>query len=125
MRKNMKTIFLFIIMSTTGIAWAQEDKSPKNYEYFIVLYTTGENWDKTKPAHEQLYFKEHSSHLSEMRKAKIVDIGGRYSDTGMILLKAKNETEAQFLIINDSSVQNKIFKADIFPFDMFYKGCVE
>lgn len=123
---NLKLIFLTIISTLfTERAFSQETKTKDSAEYFVVLYTIGENWDTTKQANQQLYFKEHSLHLSELRKGKQISIGGRYSDTGMIILKAKNEEEAKTTITKDVAIQNKIFKAEIFPFAPFYKGCIE
>lgn len=124
--KNLKIIFLTIISTLFSIsAFSQETKNEDNNKSFVVLYTIGENWDTTKPANEQLYFKEHSLHLSELRKNKKISIGGHYSDMGMIIIKAKDENEAKTLIIEDKAIQNKIFKAEIFLFNPFYKGCVE
>ncbi|NJN42078.1 MAG: hypothetical protein HC811_07515 [Flammeovirgaceae bacterium] len=122
----MKTIFVTIIMICLAtVGFAQDTTYQNATQYYIVLYTLGENWDTSKQPQEQLYFKEHSSHLSELRKSKRIDMGGRYSDTGMILLKAKDETEAQNLITKDIAIQNKLFNAAVFPFNPFYKGCVE
>jgi len=121
----MKSICLIFFMTAFVTVVFSQDTTKTGYEYFIVLYTIGENWDTTKQAHEQTYFKEHSSHLGELRKAKKIEIGGRYSDTGMMLLKAKDETEARTIILDDTAIKNKIFKAEIFPFDTFYKGCIE
>jgi len=121
----MKSICLIFFMTAFVTVVFSQDTTKTDYEYFIVLYTVGENWDTTKQAYEQPYFKEHSTHLSELRKAKKIEIGGRYSDSGMILLKAKDETEAKTIIFNDTAIKNKTFKAEIFAFDTFYKGCVE
>ncbi|MBX2965753.1 MAG: hypothetical protein KF845_06380 [Cyclobacteriaceae bacterium] len=122
----MKNILstLFVILFAISVS-AQETASKDNYEYFVVLYTIGENWDTTRQAHEQLYFKEHSLHLSELRRSEKISIGGRYSDKGMIIVKAKNEGEAKNLVAKDEAIQNKIFKAEIFPFKPFYNGCIE
>lgn len=91
----------------------------------MVLFTTGENWDVSKKTHEQEYFKEHSSHLVELRKNERIKIGGRFSDTGMIIINANDMNEAEDIIKSDKSVQNKIFNAQIFPLNFFYKGCIE
>lgn len=123
--KEMKKICLTVLMTAFVIFAFSQDTPQKGYEYFIVLYTVGENWDTTKQAYEQQYFKEHSSHLGELRKLKKVVTGGRYSDTGMIIIKAKDETEATSIITNDISVKNKIFKVEVFSFDPFYEGCIE
>jgi hypothetical protein len=122
----MKTILLLLVMAvavTTG--FAQDSTQKKAPQYFIVLYTIGDNWDSNKQAYEQTYFKEHSAHLARLRKEKRIDIGGRYSDTGLLLLKAINQAEAEELVTKDIAIQNKLFKAAIFPFSPFYKGCVE
>lgn len=122
----MKTFLIAImILASTMVSFSQETTSNAKNDFFVVLYTIGENWDTTKQTHEQLYFKEHSTHLSELRKTKKISIGGRYSDTGMLLLKAKDKAEAQNLITNDIAIKNKIFKVEIFSFDPFYEGCVE
>lgn len=122
----MKTILLTMLLTViAATGFAQDSTTKKAPQYFIVLYTTGESWDNSKQAYEQTYFKEHSAHLAQLRKEKRIDIGGRYSDTGMLLLKASNQAEAEELINKDVAMQNKLFKAAIFPFSPFYKGCVE
>jgi hypothetical protein len=92
---------------------------------FIVLYKTGASWDAAKQPSEQTGFKEHSAHLARLRKEKRIDIGGRYSDTGMLLIRARDEAEARELITSDTAVQNKLFNVEIFPISVFYKGSVE
>lgn len=57
---------------------------------YVVLYTLGPNWDTTKQTHEQTGFRAHSSRLRDLRAAKILVMGARYSDTGMIVIKAKH-----------------------------------
>jgi hypothetical protein len=122
----MKYFLVTILISALAItASAQEHSNPaRETEYFIVIYTTGSGWNKSKTANEQTYFKEHSEHLSALRKANKIDIGGRYSDIGMLILKAKGEDEAGEMITSDVAIKNKLFKVEIFPFDAFYKGCV-
>ncbi len=121
----MKFICLIFFTTICSIVVFSQDSTKTNYEYFIVLYTIGENWDTTKQAYEQPYFKEHSTYLSELRKAKKIEVGGRYSDTGMILFKAKDEEEVRVIVTNDTAIKNKVFQVEIFSFDPFYKGCVE
>jgi len=122
----MKTRFLIVaLIAFSNMSFSQDTTSTDGYEYFIVLYTVGENWDTTIQVNEQLYFDEHSLHLAELRKAKKISIGGRYSDTGMLLLKAKDETDAQNLITKDSAIEHKLFKVELFSFDPFYNGCIE
>lgn len=122
----MKKILIAISMfASTMLSFSQDTMSSSKYEYFMVLYTLGENWDTTKQVQEQLYCKAHSSHLAELRKTEKISIGGRYSDTAMLILKATDEEETQHLVRRDSAIQNKIFKVDVFSFDSFYSGCIE
>ena len=122
----MKTLFLTIaLISFSNVLFSQDTTSTDDYEYFMVLYTVGENWDTTIQFYEQLYFDEHSTHLSELREANKISIGGRYSDTGMLVLKAKDETEALDLVTKDSAIEHKLFKVELFPLDLFYTGCIE
>ena len=127
----MKTILLLVTLltfstiSNSQSAVQSGGDSTVSESYFIVLYTTGDKWDSEKEFHEQLYFTEHSKHLGDLRKAKTITLGGRYSDVGLIMIKAKNKAEAKTLITSDISIINGIFKAEIHAFDPFYSGCVE
>jgi hypothetical protein len=40
-------------------------------------------------------------------------------------LKSKDETEAKEIAESDVSVQNKLFKVEIFLLNAFYKGCID
>lgn len=94
-------------------------------KFFVVLYTTGEAWDTTKQFYDQAYFEEHSNFLSKLRKQKTIVTGGRYSDKGMIIIKAQNEKTALFIMDGDVSVKNKTFKFELFELDVFYEGCID
>ena len=104
---------------------AQEKSQDEEFQYFAMIYTTGENWDEGRDYHEQAYFKEHTEFLSKLRKEEKILIGGRYSDKGFMILKAKDEADALAILASDESVVNKTFKAEIFPFMVFYKGCLD
>lgn len=121
----MKTIWIFLFTAIFSGSYAQERKQLSEPQYIIVQYTTGEAWNHKKPAHEQAFFREHSQHLSELRKKQIILIGGRFSDTGMLILKADHVTTAAELINADAAIIHKTFKAEIAPFDPFYGGCVQ
>jgi len=121
MRRALTALFTLTVIITFG--QAKSDSTTE--KHFIVLYTTGENWDFDKPYHEQAYFNEHSANLSKLRKTGKISIGARYSDTGMIVLKAENLKKAQALILSDPAVINEIFKAEIHPLYPFYNGCLE
>lgn len=120
----MKTIYLLsalVLFFFCPALYSQDEKPPKR-NYFAMVYTTGENWDTTKQAHEQQFFSDHSKHLSALRKEGKIIIGGRFSDKGLMIIECTDETEATRLINSDPSVKNKVFKAEVFPFMLFYEG---
>lgn len=116
---------MFLTIQTAYSQDSSDDPGNSGDQYFAMIYTTGANWDHEKQYHEQAYFKEHSDFLSGLRKEGRITLGGRYSDKGFMILKAKNEAEALALIATDESVVNKTFHAEIYLFSVFYKGCVE
>lgn len=106
-----------------GLATAQEIKPIDSL--YVVTYTTGSAWDKTKPPQDQPYFKDHSANLSKLRKEGVITAGARYADKGIIFLKAKSIIVARELILTDPAVMNKLFMADIQKASVFYEGCIE
>lgn len=121
--KNLTLLISFIWLANT--AFSQENAIENTAAYFVLEYTTGENWDTTKQFYEQAYFQEHSKHLSNLRKLGNMPLGGRYSDKGLLILKAKDQEEAEKLVNSDPSIQNKTFKVEIHFYDVFYTGCLE
>lgn len=97
----------------------------KPAEFFVVIFSLGEAWQKDKPAHEQPYFKEHSANLKRLRQEQKILIGGRYSDKGMLLLTAANEAAARAEFEADPMLRAKLFVLELYPFMPFYKGCIE
>jgi YCII-related domain len=92
---------------------------------FAVEFRIGPNWDATKKAHEQAYFREHSASLKRLRDQGNLVLGARYSDKGFIVLAVPSEHEARSMIREDPSVQNNIFAYDLHEFNVFYSGCVQ
>ena len=120
MRIHHITLVLFVFST---LCHAQQ----KNGEdgYFVALYTIGESWDTEKSPNDQTYFKEHSAHLSSLRADSIIVVGGRYSETGMLVIQAENHSEAEKLLLNDVAVKNQLFQVEIHPLRPFYRGCLE
>ncbi len=116
------TCFLLVLVWTQVTCIAQEATESK---LFTMIYTPGEKWDHTITFDQQPFFKEHSSHLQKLRKEGRIVIGGRYSDKGFMLLKAKDSIEADAVVKMDPSVTHQIFEVALFEFSTFYKGCVE
>jgi hypothetical protein len=101
-------------------AQAAEAKVP----LFAVEFRTGPKWDTSKPAQEQLHFKEHSANLKRLRDAGSLKLGARYSDKGLIVLAAASEEQARGEIEKDPTVQAQVFAYELHPFNVFYSGCV-
>ncbi|MCD6065947.1 MAG: hypothetical protein K0S33_773 [Bacteroidetes bacterium] len=112
MKKIICVLLLLIVCKSH--AQKAEERS-----YFVVLYTISAGWDTTKQFHEQVFAAEHSDYLSKLRKEKTIVMGARYSDTGMIIIKAKNETEAREITGKDPAIQNNLFKTQVFFLNRF------
>jgi uncharacterized protein YciI len=119
-------VLVIIFLSyTADIIWVKNQEAAGNDSLFIVIYTMGEGWDESKSPDEQTYFKEHSSFLSNLHSEKTILIGGRYSDKGMIIIKAADYPTAKNIIESDSAVISKTFNSEIYPINFFYKGCIQ
>ena len=94
-------------------------------QYFIVIYTPGSAWNAAISPGEQLHFKTHSRHLQTLRTENKITLGARYADKGMIIITGENEGEIRSTIMSDSAVIDKIFTAEIYPYNVFYYGCLE
>ena len=104
---------------------ATQDSLAQQKKTFIAIFSLGPAWNKDKPAHEQAHFKEHSANLKRLRQEKKLLVGARYSDKGMIIIEAANEEEARAQVENDPMVVNGLFHLELYPFNAFYKGCIE
>ncbi len=121
---KMKSLLIFLIVTCIPfLMFSQEDEHAE--AHFIALYTVGESWDTEKQPGEQTYFKEHSEFLSKLRKEKKIILGSRYSDTGMLILKADSLEAAKKILHQDIALQKKLFNVVVYPFNTFYKGCIE
>lgn len=118
--KNLMILLMFI--SSAALAQSTEEKKDSLY---IVTYTTGSLWDKTKSPGEQQYFKEHSAFMGKIRKDGITKFGARYADKGIIVISASSLKAAQEIILSDNAITNKLFDADIQKLNVFFDGCVE
>lgn len=118
----MKSLLLFFALTSSGPLLARQ-QAPDSL--FVVTYTTGSTWSTTKSPGEQPYFKEHSAHLSQLRKNGVIKMGARYGDKGIIVIAAASLLKAKELIEADQAIQNKLFTAEVQKFNVFYEGCVE
>lgn len=115
-------VSLIIILAAVSVVSAQEIAKDSLY---IVTYTTGASWDSSKGPGEQTFFKEHSQHLSSLRKEGVITMGARYADKGIIVIKAKSFSHAQEIVTSDQAIANQLFNTDIQKLSVFYPGCVE
>ena len=118
----MRILIIPFLLTISGASLGQTNVSDS---LFVVTYTTGKAWDKTKAPAEQNYFKEHSATLSKLRKEGIIQVGMRFAEKGMILVKAPTFAAARELITSDPAIVNQLFQADIQRVNVFYDGCVE
>jgi hypothetical protein len=112
-------VFMILAATTKGQTTTPLDS------LFIVNYSLGEAWDKTKGPGEQPWFKDHGARLGQLRKDGVIKFGARYSDKGMIVIAAADFTKAKEIINADVAVQNKLFVADVQKLNIFYDGCLE
>ena len=74
-----------------GLPRAQStEPGQANPVLFAVRFTTGPNWDETRPANEQEHFRDHSANLSQLRKQGRIVLGARYGEVGLVVLKARS-----------------------------------
>jgi uncharacterized protein YciI len=104
---------------------AQDAPPPAEPELFAVEIKVGPKWDAAKPAHEQALFREHSANLRELREAGSLVLGARYSDKGLLVLRAPSLADARAMMDRDPSIVAGVFGYDIHPLNVFYPGTVQ
>ena len=110
-------------VASGAIAQAQPTTSPSNETpLFAVEITVGAKWDSGKPAHEQQFFREHSSNLKRLRDSGALIVGARYSDKGLVVLTAQDEEQARAMMDEDPSMKAQVFRYQIHPLSVFYGG---
>lgn len=111
------------LLSMAAAIHAQEaQRAP---DTFVVLFRVGPAWDPAKPPSEQRHFAAHSANIAALKKEDRLVLGGRFSDVGLVLIRAADEEEARALIQRDPSVAEGTFKFEIHPWSTFSAGCLE
>ena len=121
----MKSIIFFFIFLPVALLAQSQTPPPPTDSLFIITYTTGPAWDKSKNPGDQPWFKEHSANLGKMRKDGIIKLGARHGEKGMIVLSVASREAAANLVFNDPAVVNKLFNAELEKLSVFYFGCLE
>jgi uncharacterized protein YciI len=98
--------------------------APNDLPLFAIEITIGSKWDQSKPPQEQLHFRDHSSNLKKLRDSGALIMGARYSDKGLVVLAAKDETSARAMMDEDPSIRAEVFKYQVHSFNVFYGGTV-
>jgi hypothetical protein len=115
-----KILLLAFFLSPAIISYGQSTDT-----LFAVTYTVGSLWDVNKSPNDQLYFKEHSSRLSQLRKDGIIKVGARYGVKGLIIIAASSSKAAKEIVRADPAVINSLFVAEVEKLNIFYDGCLE
>jgi uncharacterized protein YciI len=110
-------------VASGAVAQAQPTTSPSNEALlFAIEITVGAKWDSSRPAHEQPFFREHSSNLKRLRDAGALIVGARYADKGLVVLAASDEEQARAMMDEDPSIKAQVFRYQIHPLSVFYGG---
>lgn len=89
--------------------------------YFAILFTQGENWEKGKHIWEQ-DVEQHKIYWTQHRKEKVIAGGPFMDDTGgLIIVEVESLEEAKELASYDPAVSNKIFHANVHPWRLVSK----
>jgi hypothetical protein len=95
---------------------------PTPLKLFAAVYTTGPRWDAAKPPNEQPGFREHSANLARLRAESVLVIGARFSDQGLILVRASDADAARAHFGSDPTLANGTFTLAVDEFRPFYHG---
>jgi uncharacterized protein YciI len=114
----LKRIFFFNLLIFFSISVSA--KGENESRLFIVHFQVGPSWDQSLKPQEQTKFQEHTSNLNRLRKEKVIVFGARYSDLGVIVVKANSLDAAKSIIAKDPGVQSGIFNFRIEQLNVFY-----
>lgn len=120
MKLKFRYILTACLLLLTVITIFEMNDSIQEENYFILHYTPGPAWECDKPPNEQPFFAEHSRFLASLRSSGRANIGGRYSDKGMIIFSAQDRAQADSLLSTDPSVTHGTFTAELHPIRFFH-----
>lgn len=115
-----------IVISSTTIAGAQDKagslSSPHEQpRQFVVLLKRGPNWIPGKSVSEQP-LQKHGRYLKELMAKGSLQFAGPFLDDsgGLILLNAKDASEARQIAEHDPAVVGGILEPEIRPFRIMF-----
>jgi uncharacterized protein YciI len=126
---KIRIAVLVLALTASSLLPAQSlpepDRSSAAPHLYAVEIRAGPSWDHSKKTHEQAFFKDHSANLKRLREQGVLVLGARYSDKGLVLLRAASEQEARAMMQQDPSIRNRVFAYEVHEFDVFYPGSVQ
>ncbi|MCI0707829.1 MAG: hypothetical protein L0Y80_10145 [Ignavibacteriae bacterium] len=120
----MVLLFAFTLLPALG-GFSLDARQAAPKQYMVVIFSTGPKWDHAKPFGEQQGASTHSKNLQRLRAEKLLTVGARYSDKGMVILEATTEADARAQFASDEMVRDSVFTMEVHKWSPFYKGCVE
>ena len=109
----------------SGAAAAEARPEPAEPSLFAIEITVGPGWDSSKPPNAQAFFAEHSANLRRLRESGQLILGARYSDKGLIVVRAGSPGEVHAMMAQDPSIEAGTFRYEVHPFAVFYPGLIE
>jgi hypothetical protein len=111
-----------VLALAAGVALRAADAPAPAPRLFAATFTVGPKWDAAKAPNEQPGFKEHSANLARLRAEGVLVVGARYSDKGLILVRATDEAAARANFAPDPTLTNGTFTLTVDEFRPFYNG---
>lgn len=109
----------------SGAAAAEARPAPAEPHLFAIEITVGPGWDSSRPPNAQAFFAEHSANLRRLRESGQLVMGARYSDKGLIVVRAGSPDEVHAMMAQDPSIEAGTFRYAVHPFAVFYPGSIE
>lgn len=98
------------------------EPAPPAEKLFAVTFTVGPAWDASKPFAAQAHSREHSANLMRLRAEGLALLGGRYSDKGLLIVRAASETAVRAELAKDPSIAAGTFQATVEEYRPFFHG---
>lgn len=92
---------------------------------FAVELTRGPAWDAARTAGDQPGFAEHSANIRRLTESGILVVGARYSDKGLLVVRAADERAARAHFAPDPMVAKGVFVLSAYSFSVFKHGCTD
>lgn len=128
----MKKLIMFLCCTIALQAAGQDTTRIKLKEYPGVL-TLSEKYrdEKNRGKEEQAIVGEHFQRLVKLKNESVVILAGRTqletadpAMMGLAICRAKDDKEAEELMMNDPAVKHKIMLAKVYPYGIAVSTCM-